>query len=51
MFIEEAVQSLVEEVREVKEEIAKIRKLAFRRKFFYHLFNHLKKHFDAQFAM
>ena len=32
-FIEEAVESLVEEVREVKEEIGKIRELAFRHKF------------------
>ena len=32
-FIEEAVESLVEEVREVKEEIGKTRKLAFRHKF------------------
>ena len=32
-LIEEAVESLVEEVREVKEEIWKIRELAFRHKF------------------
>ena len=32
-FIEEAVESLVEEVREVKEEIGKIRELAFRHRF------------------
>ena len=32
-FIEEAVETLVEEVREVKEEIGKIRELAFRHKF------------------
>ena len=32
-FIEEAVKSLVEEVREDKENIGKVRELAFRRKF------------------
>ena len=50
-FIEEAVESLVEEVREVKEETGKIRELAFRHEFSLSFIQCLKKHLDAQFAM